>query len=118
MKVLSLALGISFFGFIAFAQSDRGSITGTVTDTTGAVIGDAAVEARNVDTSATYRAGTTATGNYVLPQIPTGKYTLTVTATGFKAFIRQNIEVPVATTVRIDATLEVGAATESVTVSD
>lgn len=105
-------------GLTAFAQSDRGTITGTVNDPTGAVIGEAAIELRNENTGATYKTASTSTGNYVLPQLPTGKYVLTATAPGFKSFVRQNIELPVATTVRIDVPLEIGAATESVTVSD
>lgn len=101
-----------------FAQSDRGTITGTITDPTSAVLAGAEVEARNTDTGATFKAGSTNTGNYVLPQLPTGNYTLTVTVPGFKTFVRQNIFVPVATSVRIDPILEVGSATESITVSD
>lgn len=118
MKLLNRATAFLFVLLGAFAQSDRGTITGTVTDPTGAVLGEAAIEARNADTGATFRAGSTNTGNYVLPQLPTGNYVLTVTVPGFKTFVRQNIILPVATTVRIDAVLEVGSATESVTVSD
>ncbi|MEO5924863.1 MAG: carboxypeptidase-like regulatory domain-containing protein [Bryobacteraceae bacterium] len=101
-----------------FAQSDRGTITGTVTDPSGAVIANATIEARSTLTGAISRGGTTATGNYNIAQITTGVYELTVTAPGFKTFIRQNIELPVAATVRIDVAMEVGSAAESVTVSD
>lgn len=118
MKFRNLTAAFLFMSVAVLAQSDRGTITGTVTDPTGAVLGDAKIEARNSDTGATYSAGSTSTGNYVLPQLPTGNYTLTVTVPGFKTFVRPGIVLPVATTVRIDATLEVGSATESVTVSD
>src|SRR5271167_1455525 len=53
--------------FAAFAQSDRGTITGTVADPGGAVIAGAAVEAKNVATGAVYPAATSATGNYTIP---------------------------------------------------
>ncbi|MEI9814533.1 MAG: carboxypeptidase-like regulatory domain-containing protein [Acidobacteriota bacterium] len=104
--------------FVALAQSDRGGITGTVTDSTGAVLAGATLEAKSAQTGAVYPGGTTATGNYNISQLPIGTYTLTITAQGFKSFIRPNIEVPVATTVRVDATMEVGGAAESITVTD
>jgi hypothetical protein len=110
---------LSFLGLTcAFAQSDRGTITGTVTDPSGAVLAGANIEVRNTQTGAISKGGSTSTGNYNLAQIPTGMYELTVTAPGFKTFVRQNIEVPVAQTVRIDVSMEVGSATESVTVTD
>jgi hypothetical protein len=111
-------VGVFLYATMAFAQSDRGTITGTVTDPTGAVLASAPLEAKNANTGATFRAASTSTGNYTLAQIPTGTYSLTVSMAGFKTFVRQNIEVPVATTVRIDAALEIGSAAESVTVTD
>jgi len=102
----------------AVAQSDRGTITGTVADPAGAVVANAAVQIRNVETGAVYQAGTSATGNYTLAQLPAGQYELTIEVPGFKKFVRQNITVEVAQTYRVDATLEVGANTESVTVTE
>lgn len=106
------------FALSAFAQSDRGTITGTVTDPAGAVVPGAPVEARNVQTGAVYQAAGSSTGNYTLSQLPTGTYEVSVTVAGFKKFVRQNIVLPVAQTVRIDVALEVGSATESVTVTE
>src|SRR5579871_1230467 len=102
----------------AVAQSDRGTITGTVADPAGAVVANAAVQIRNVETGAVYQAGTSATGNYTLAQLPAGQYELTIEVPGFKKFVRQNITVEVAQTYRVDATLEVGANTESITVTE
>ena len=76
-----------------------------------------AVEARNVQTGAVYQTTSTSTGNYTLPQLPAGNYQLSVAVTGFKRFVQQNIAVPVAQTIRIDVALEIGAASESVTVT-
>src|SRR4029078_4693390 len=56
--------------------------------------------------------------NYTLPQLPTGTYELTVSVPGFKKFIRQNLLLGVAQVLRIDIGLEVGAASESVTVTE
>jgi len=102
----------------AMAQSDRGTITGTVADPAGAVVAAAAVQIRNVETGAIYQAGTSATGNYTLAQLPAGQYELSIEVPGFKKFVRQNITVEVAQTYRVDAVLEVGANTESVTVTE
>ena len=60
----------------AFAQSDRGTMTGTVLDTTGAVIPGASIVATNVETGARYQTVSTETGNYTLAQMPAGLYQL------------------------------------------
>ena len=101
----------------AWAQSDRGTITGTVTDPAGAMIPNAAIEAKNVNTGAVFQAASSATGNYSLVQLPAGSYQLTVTVPGFKQYQRTGLTVMVAQTVRIDVKLEVGAPSEVVTVS-
>ncbi|HXP87277.1 MAG TPA: TonB-dependent receptor [Bryobacteraceae bacterium] len=111
--VLLLLAAVALFG-----QSDRGTITGTITDPGGAVISGAAVEARNVATGAVYQAASSATGNYTIAQLPAGAYEVDVTVMGFKKFVRAGLQVEVAGTLRIDAALEVGAASESVTVTE
>jgi Carboxypeptidase regulatory-like domain/TonB dependent receptor len=103
---------------IAFAQGDRGTITGTVADPANAVVGGASIEAKNSESGATYTAATTETGNYTLPQLPAGTYQLTVSLPGFKKYVRQNILVAATQTVRLDVELEVGAAEESITVNE
>ena len=99
-----------------FAQSDRGTITGTVTDPAGAVVATAAVEARNTATGIAYQAASTSTGNYTIAQLPVGTYDVSAAVPGFKKYVRQGVTVGVAEVLRIDLALEVGAATESVTV--
>jgi hypothetical protein len=103
---------------VALAQSDRGNITGTVTDPAGAVIVSAPIEARNVSTGALYQAATTDTGNYTLAQLPAGPYELTVAAPGFKKYTRQGLTVENAQTLRVDIALEVGSTSDSVTVTE
>jgi len=100
-----------------FAQTDRGTITGTVSDPTNAVIPGAGVTATNTQTTLKYETVSTETGNFTLTQLPAGTYELSVELPGFKRYVRQGITVLSATTVRIDAKLEVGAATEEVTVN-
>jgi hypothetical protein len=103
--------------FAAFAQSDRGTITGTVSDAAGAVVPNAAVTAINSETGVQSRTVTTSTGNYTLASLPSGVYDISVEVTGFKKYIRTGVRVQVAETERVDANLEVGSASESVTVT-
>src|SRR5450759_3519761 len=105
------------FTVAAFAQSDRGTITGSVIDPAAAVVPGAKVSAKNLDNGATFETTTTDTGNFTLASLPAGKYELNVEASGFKKATHENVEVAVAQTVRVDTSLQVGASTESVTVT-
>jgi hypothetical protein len=98
-------------------QAGSGTITGTVTDPTGAVVANAAVDAKNKDTGVVYPTQSTSSGNYTLSQLPPGFYDLTVTIMGFKTYLHTNLQVPAAQTIREDAKLEVGSTGESVTVT-
>ncbi|MBV9399270.1 MAG: carboxypeptidase regulatory-like domain-containing protein [Bryobacterales bacterium] len=118
MRSPSVAAGVVVCALSALAQSDRGTITGTVSDPAGAVIAAAAIEARNVATGAVYPTASSTTGNYTISQLPVGTYDLTVNVMGFKKFIRTGLVVEVAGTLRVDANLEVGSASESVTVTE
>jgi hypothetical protein len=102
---------------LCFGQSDRGTITGTVSDSTKAVIPGTSVVATNAETGAKYETVSTETGNYTLLQLPPGQYQLSAELPGFKKAVRQGITVLVAQTLRIDFSLEVGAATDEVTVN-
>jgi Carboxypeptidase regulatory-like domain/TonB dependent receptor len=115
IRILVAALLLSA---AAFGQSDRGTITGTISDPAGAVVAGATIEARNVDTGSVFPVASSGTGNYTIPNLPAGTYELAVTVPGFKRFVRTGLAVQVAATMRVDAALEVGAATESVTVSE
>ena len=76
-----------------FAQSDRGTVTGTIADPAGAVVANAPVQARNTQTGALYQAATSGTGNYTIAQLPAGTYEINVTVPGFKKYTRQGLEV-------------------------
>jgi hypothetical protein len=76
----------------AFAQSDRGTITGTVSDPAGAVVAGAAIEARNTETGAVYPVAASNTGNYTIAEVPAGTYEVTVTVPGFKKLVRPNFD--------------------------
>jgi hypothetical protein len=101
----------------AFAQSDRGNITGTVSDPANAVVPSANVAATNLDSGAQFKVETSATGNYTLASLPPGHYEITVEVPGFKKFTQTGILVQVAQNERIDIVLQVGSATDSITIS-
>ena len=101
---------------MGFAKRDRGTITGTVADATGAVIPGATIEAKNLGSGQVYMAGSSETGNYTLPQLPAGIYEVAVILPGFKRFVRPTVNVVVSHTVRVDSAIGVGANTESITV--
>ena len=101
---------------LAFGQGATATITGTVSDPSGLAIAAATVQATSAETGAMYSAGTTATGNYAIPNLPVGTYTLTVMAPGFKTYTHTNLALAATQIAREDVTLQVGATTESVTV--
>ncbi len=111
-----VACVLLIFG-VAYAQSDRGTITGTIADPAGAMIPNAQIEAKNTATGATYQTVSSSTGNYTLAQLPVGVYQLTASMSGFKQYVRTGITVMVAQILRIDINLEVGSISETVTVS-
>src|SRR6516225_2016536 len=76
---------------VAFAQGDRGTITGTIADPAGAVVTGAPIEAKHVETGGVYRTQSTTTGNYTLAQLPAGAYELSVSVLGFKKYVRQGL---------------------------
>src|SRR5438093_3777368 len=117
MRSLFVSFCLLLTASIAFGQSDRGAVTGAISDATGAVIPRASVVATNTETAAKYETISTDTGNYTLSQLPPGVYQLSVELPGFKRYVRQGITVLVAQTLRIDVALEVGAATDEVTVN-
>ena len=118
MRVGTLRLNacVLLLASIAAAQSDRGTITGTVSDPASAVVPNAAVVATNTETGSLYQTVTTATGNFTVLSLPAGAYTVTVEAPGFRKYIGQNVRVAVAQVTRLDVSLDVGATTESITV--
>src|SRR5664279_1879669 len=98
-------------------QDFRATITGTVTDATGAGVPKVQIEARNVSTSAIATAQTNDTGAYTIPFLVPGTYTVKATATGFKQALHEGLELHAGDKVQADLKLEVGALSESVTVT-
>jgi len=103
---------------IGFAQSTvMGTITGLVTDSSGAVIPGATVVARNTDTGTESRTVSSSSGNYVLQNLSIGPYEVTISQKGFKSWNRTNIALSGGQTIRADAALEVGQVNETIQVT-
>ncbi len=100
---------------IGLAQTNA-TLTGTVSDGTGAVIPAAEIVIMNMETGESYTTTTNETGSYTIPFIKPGTFELIVTTAGFKQYTREGIRLDTASAVRADAVMELGDVTESVTV--
>jgi hypothetical protein len=118
MRNLRFILGITILALlsslVAFAQT--GSIQGTVTDKTGAVIDGASVTVTSLDTKATRVVTTGGTGGYTVPNLPAGHYEIVIKKDGFRTFKVSAAEVTVAHVLSANAQLEPGAVSEEVQV--
>ena len=101
----------------AMAQEVSASVTGVVTDPSGAVIVNAAVTARDLDRGSVYLTQTNEAGIYFYPRIPSGRYELKYEAQGFKTATRSDIALEVNQRARLNLTMEVGAVAESIEVT-
>jgi Carboxypeptidase regulatory-like domain len=102
----------------AYGQVDEGSITGTVTDPTGAVVPNADVTLLNIDQGITLRTRSDAAGGYTFAPVRIGHYSITVTSQGFAKTSHTNLTVQVAQTLQVNVTLKPGATTETVEVTE
>ncbi|MFY9559964.1 MAG: carboxypeptidase regulatory-like domain-containing protein [Terriglobales bacterium] len=102
----------------AYAQTSQvaGTIRGIVTDQSGAVVGDADVTATNTGNNANATTKTNGQGEYVLPSLSAGMYSLSVRKAGFKEFLAKGVELHTSSITELNAQLSVGNATEVMTV--
>jgi hypothetical protein len=105
------------FTFSLTAQSDLGTINGIVKDQSGAVVPNATVTVKNEATGTERRTTSSDAGVYTVSNIPAGNYSIIVTAAGFKKFDTTSNKLDPSSTLEVNATLTVGAATETVEVS-
>ncbi len=99
------------------AQVNTASLTGLVTDSSGAVVPNAAVVVRNRATSTENSTTTDGSGYYNFASLPVGTYTVTVEIQGFKKAVQENAKLEIGQKARLDVGLEVGAVSESVVVA-
>jgi hypothetical protein len=114
MRKSLVALSLLACG-VVFGQT--GTITGTLSDPSGAVVANAAIQIKNLETGVVYPTTTTDTGNYSMVQLPIGQYEVSATLTGFKKATRSGLTLGTAQVMRIDLQLEVGSAGDTVTVT-
>jgi hypothetical protein len=113
ISVIALALTQG----LAVSQEITGSINGVIRDNTGAVLAGTALTAANIDTGQEVRTTTDEIGAYTFPLLRPGRYRITAEQQGFQRLIRENVVVNTSERMRLDMTMEVGAVTESVTVT-
>jgi hypothetical protein len=99
------------------AQGDRGSIRGTVKDVSGGVVPKAAVSVTHTATNTEYKSVTTATGDFTVPNLPIGAYTVKVTMAGFKTLVQDAITLEGGGSVNLDLQLQIGGTQETIEVS-
>src|SRR5271157_791061 len=114
LTVGTLAVFLAAAGL--FGQEYRGSILGRVVDPTGAIVPGAKVTVTNTATNVPFKTETNADGDYRIPYLQPGFYSLRVEHQGFKSFERNPIELRIDALVQVDARLELGSSTETMTV--
>jgi outer membrane receptor protein involved in Fe transport len=115
--VVVVLLSVLLSTTVLVGQTFRGTILGTVTDPSGAVVAGATIKVRNVATGLERTTVTSGDGSYSVPELPIGTYSVTVTQTGFQTFAATAVAVDVATERRVDAVLKTGAISTRVEVS-
>ena len=116
-------IACSIFAVLVLASAPRlsaqatGTISGHVADPTGAVVPGATVTLTNVATATVRSTVTTGSGDYTFPNVPPGSYSVQASHSGFKAASAPNVEIQVGQSLTQNFTLEVGAATQTVTVN-
>jgi hypothetical protein len=111
------ALAVIVFVRPAIGQSNSASLNGTVVDNSGAIVAGAQVTVRNTDTDLTQAVLTNASGNYGVPPLPAGPYTVTVERDGFREIVQNGIILTVNQVATLNFTLQVGSPHETVTVT-
>ena len=105
------------WGGIAASQVTTGTILGTVSDSSGAVVPGSTITIRNVETGISRTLTADAAGRYVAPQLPLGNYEVTAESSGFQTMIRRGITLTVGREAVVDFTLGVGQITERIVVT-
>ncbi len=116
-RICTLLASALLLGAIVYGQDPRASITGRVTDQSGALVVGARVRVVNSATQVAASTTTNASGNFVIPFLVPGTYTLTAEATGFKKFTRSGIQLHVSDRAEIDVPMTLGTVEESVQVT-
>src|ERR1700680_2913145 len=117
MQRLAIATTLVVIAAQAIAQEFRASISGRVTDSTGATVAGAEVIVTSVERSTPHRTLSNAAGRYVLEFLPPGHYTLTAEKPGFRKLVRDGLNLEAADHLSLDLALQIGDVSQSVTVT-
>ncbi len=114
-----LSLWILIFGPLpaSFGQGITGSITGAVTDSTGASIAGATVTVTQIDTNAVHTVTTSDVGSFTVPQLPPGQYSLKIDKATFKVYKQDNLTLEIDQVAQINAQMQPGSQNETVVVT-
>jgi hypothetical protein len=116
-SISRLCVCLVLFLVAGWSQESRGTIAGVVTDAQGAVVPGAKITVVQVGTGSTVNIVSGAAGDYLVPRLLPGEYFITVQTAGFRGYKREGLQLSANQVVRVDVALEIGEATESVTVT-
>lgn len=116
-NILTLVMFLAVFAMNIFGQTTNSTVVGKVTDANGATVPNATVTITQKETNRAQTVTTNDDGEYVVPQLPPGNYTIRVSASGFKIALNEALTLETDTTSRINITLETGDVNETVTVT-
>ena len=117
LQVATFVLSLLSVATTCWSQEARGRILGRITDASGAVVPQAKIEITNVATGTTLRSESNEEGNYLAPFLIPGAYRITIEKAGFKRYTREGLEVRVDDRLEVNITLDLGAVTETVSVT-
>ncbi|MGA8153824.1 MAG: carboxypeptidase regulatory-like domain-containing protein [Terriglobales bacterium] len=117
MLVSTLAM-LSYGGTLAFAQGTSASLTGQITDASGAAVTGAMITVRNTGTNLMETSTSNSVGVYIITPLPPGNYTLTVEQKGFERYVQQGIVLAANISATQDVSLKTGSTQETVTVTE
>ncbi len=112
-----LLIGLLLMTGAAWAQGNRGEVTGIATDPSGAVVPGVTITITNTATGVPTQVTTNAAGVFTVPLLDPGAYQLAAEKEGFKKYSQSNIVIPVGETIRVDVALTIGSTTETVVVT-
>jgi Carboxypeptidase regulatory-like domain len=114
---LTLLLTVGLTSIAGIAQVQNGSVIGTVTDPSGAVLPHAQVTGVSLTTGTQYVTTTTTSGEYTFPSLPIGRYTISVRIHGFKTAVRSQVSVEVAQRQAVNFRMQLGNIVQTVQVT-